>query len=199
MKLWYGKTSPFARKALIVALEAGLGQRLDLLEIDPATLEAQVGGDNPLGKIPCLITDDGQRLFDSRVVCEYLDVTFNGSRLHPAVGPERWAALRLQALADGIMDAAVTCRYESLRPDAERSPAWMSRQRGKITRALDHLEQAPPAGAVTIGDIALACALDYVAFRMADLDWRAGRPRLATWAEIIAERPALLATAPLCV
>ena len=199
MKLWYAKSSPFARKALVIALEAGLGQSLELLEITPATIEEQVCGDNPLGKIPCLITDAGEPLFDSRVICEYLDVTFNSGRLHPETGPERWSALRLQALADGIMDAAVICRYESLRPDGERSPGWLLRQRGKICRALDHLEATPPANAITIGEIALACALDYLDLRLSDLDWRAGRPRLAAWAEVISERPALLATAPVCI
>lgn len=199
MKLWYAKPSPFARKALVIILEAGLSSRVDLLEVEPATLEAKVCGDNPLGKIPCLITDDDERLFDSRVICEYLDVTFNDARLHPTPGPARWAALRLQALADGIMDAAVSYRYESLRPDSEASPAWMTRQRGKITRALDHLEATPPVHApITMGEIALACALDYVDLRIADLAWRSTRPHLARWAETIAERPALLATAPGC-
>jgi glutathione S-transferase len=172
---------------------------LDLLEVQPATLEAQVAGDNPLGKIPCLITDDGERLYDSPVICEYLDVTHNAGRLHPATGTERWAALRLQALADGIMDSAVALRYESLRPEHLQSAEWLERQRGKILRALDHLETALPADPLSIGDIALACALDYLDLRMPELGWRQGRPALARWAERLGERPSLMATVPVNV
>lgn len=196
MKLWYSKTSPFARKTLVVALELGLGQRLELQAVEPATLEQQVSGDNPLGKIPCLITDDGERLYDSPVICEYLDVGFGGGRLCPAAGAARWAALTLQALADGIMDAAVLCRYEALRPEGERSAGWAARQTGKILRALDGLEATPPDGPASIGQIALACALGYLDFRMPELAWRDSRPKLARWYDIIAERPALMATAP---
>lgn len=194
MLLWGSQTSPFARKVRVVVRELDLTGQVEERLVDAASLESLVSGDNPLGKIPCLVADDGRRIHDSPVICDYLDVSFGGSRLHPSTGPERWTVMTLQALADGIMDAAVLCRYESLRPEPERSADWVAKQQRKILRSLDTLAAAPPAAAMTIGGIALACALGYLDFRQAVGDWRPGRPALAAWFAAMAERPSLLVT-----
>ena len=156
--------------------------------------------DNPLGKIPCLVLDDGGALYDSRVICEYLDTLHQGARLFPAGGAERWEALRLQALADGIMDAALLTRYETfLRPEALRWTAWVDGQLDKVARALDRIEAvaAPAFGArVDIGTITVACALGYLDFRFGSLDWRGSRPVIAAWYEGFAARPSMQATTP---
>ena len=197
MTLRHSTTSPFARKVWVVALETGLDRRIDLLPSFPWVPDSPVAADNPLGKIPVLITPECGALFDSPVICEYLDSLHDGPRLFPAAGPERWAALRQQAVADGICDAAVLCRLESLRPEDRRSDDWMGRQRAAIARALDVLAAALPApGPVTIGHIALACALGYLDFRQPVADWRAGRPGLAAWYQAMLERPSLAATPP---
>ncbi len=197
MRLWYSKPSPFTRKVLVVAHEAGAAARIQLLPVDTVAGDDLLNAENPLGKIPCLVTDDGMmRLFDSRVICEYLDTVLNASRLHPAVSSARWLALRRQALADGVMDAAVLCRYESMRPETLRSAAWVDKQQDKIRRGLDTLEQEHSGGPVTIGDIATACALGYLDLRFPELNWRAGRPHVPHWFEAFARRPSMLATAP---
>lgn len=195
MKLRYSTTSPFARKVRVVALECGLANDVEPVLSNPWAPGSPVAADNPLGKIPVLITDDGECLYDSRVICEYLDALAGGV-LFPAAGPERWTALRRQALADGIADAAVLRRMESVRPEGERSDAWSARQQAAIARALDVLErevgdfgQAP-----TIGTIAIACALGYLDFRFAAEDWRRARPVLAAWYAVFAARPSLAAT-----
>ncbi len=194
MRLWYSKTSPFVRKVLVVAHEAGMADRIELVT-DSGDMEGLVSADNPLAKIPCLVTDDGMmRLFDSPVICEYLDTSFNASRLHPPVGAERWLALRRQALGDGIAEAALLCRYESLRPEPQRSPEWVAKQQAKILRGLDSLEHELHGGPVTIGDVTVACALSYLDLRFPELAWRDGRPQLANWYGVFAQRPSMLAT-----
>ncbi|HSA82310.1 MAG TPA: glutathione S-transferase family protein [Geminicoccaceae bacterium] len=167
--------------------------------MSPIAPDAEVRRDNPLGKVPCLVTGDGTVLYDSRVVCEYLDGLHDGPRMFPAAGPARWIALRRQAEADGILDAAVGTRYETfLRPAERRWPDWIAGQKAKIKNALDALEaEAPGFGAtVDIGTIAIACALGYLDFRYAADDWRAGRPRLVAWYDAFARRPSLAETAP---
>ena len=145
------------------------------------------------------MTDDGQALFDSRVICEYLDSRHGGAKLFPAAGPARWTALRRQAQADGILDAGILARYETLlRPEERRWPDWVAGQKAKMARALDALEQEAGSfgAAVDIGTIALGCALGWLDFRYAADDWRAGRPRLAGWFEGFAARPSMTATVP---
>jgi glutathione S-transferase len=144
------------------------------------------------------VTDDGQALFDSRVICEYLDSRHDRPKLFPA-GPARWPALRRQAQADGILDAGILARYETvLRPEERRWPDWIEGQKAKIARALDALEgEAEGFGdAVDIGTIAVGCALGWLDFRYAADDWRAGRPALAAWFERFAKRPSMAATVP---
>ena len=201
MKLHSNVASPFARKVRAVAIETGLAGRIEELDrrVTPVQPDPAIVRDNPLGKIPCLVTDEGVALYDSRVICEYLDGLHDGQRLFPPSGPARWTALRRQAQGDGIMDAGVLARYETfLRPEERRWPDWIQNQKEKFRRALDALEaEAEDFGeTVDIGTIAIGCALGYLDFRYASESWRSGRPKLAAWFERFAERPSMAATAP---
>ena len=201
MKLYHSPASPFVRKALVAAHETGLAERIEIVTValTPVASNAELDEENPLGKIPALILEDGTALFDSPVICEYLDTRHDGPRLFPAGGPERWTALRRQALADGLLDAAILCRYETfLRPAERQWTDWVDGQRAKFRRALDALEgEADNFGdAVDIGTIAAGCAADYLDFRSLDDGWRDTRPRLAGWLEGFVERPSMQATRP---
>ena len=179
MKLYFNPASPFVRKVRVTAHELGLGDRIELTSVTltPVSPHEGVRSDNPLGKIPALVTDDGVVLFDSPVICEYLDALAGGNRIFPSPGAARWTALRRQALADGVMDAAVLTRYEqTLRPQELRWTDWAEGQLLKIRTALDALEREDLAGVFDIGTIAIACALGYLDLRFASEDWRkAGR------------------------
>jgi glutathione S-transferase len=201
MKLHHNVASPFVRKVLVMAIETGLDDRLEPVTrmMTPVKPDADLALDNPLGKIPCLVTDDGAALFDSRVICEYLDSLHDGPKMFPSAGPARWTALRRQAQGDGIMDAGVLARYETfLRPEERRWPAWMEGQKQKFRRALDALEAESDGfgGTVDIGTITIGCALGYLDFRYRDENWRASRPRLAAWLARFSERPSMARTAP---
>ncbi len=201
MRLHTSPASPFGRKVAVVLHETGLWPRVERRDasLSPIAPDAAVCAANPLGKIPCLELDDGSALYDSRVICEYLDGLHPGPKLFPADGPSRFAALRLQALADGMLDTAVGLRYETfLRPEPLRWTDWIAAQKLKLTRALDRLEQECEGFAqrIDIGTLAIACALGYLDFRFADDRWRDGRPRLAAFEAKIAERPSLAATRP---
>jgi len=198
MKLRYSQTSPFVRKVLMVAHETGLAGRIEIVPTDVWEVDAPVTRENPLGKIPTLITDDGLALFDSPVICEYLDSLHGGRRLFPAEGPARWTALRQQALADGVCDAAVLRRVETLRPESLRSADWMERQRRVMERGVDLLEREADQleGEATIGTLSVACMLDYLDFRWKSDGWRQGRPRLAGWFERMRERESFRLTLP---
>ena len=197
MKLRYSPASPFVRKVLVQAIETGLDSRIESVPTatnDPAN---GLSRENPLGKVPSLTLDDGSHLFDSPVICEYLDSLHSGAKMFPPAGPTRWTALRRQALADGIMDASVMRRGESLRPANEQSPSGMAAQRGKVVAGLDALEaEVDQFGkGLDIGLIAIACALGYLDFRFASEEWRKGHPKLAGWYETFAQRPSMQATA----
>jgi glutathione S-transferase len=202
MKLRYSPASPYVRKCLVLAHEAGLAGRLELVPTVTADPASGLAHDNPLGKIPALATDDGQILFDSPVICEYLDsLKGSGGTFLPPAGPARWTALRRQALADGILDASLLRRYESLRPADEQSAGWHDKQKSVVARALDALEAeaerlGDPAGPADIGRIAIACALGYLDFRFAADAWREGRPKLARWYAGFAKRASMAATVP---
>jgi glutathione S-transferase len=199
MQLYFSPTSPYARKVRITAHELGLSQRIELISIalTPVSPHDALRSSNPLGKIPALITDEGTALYDSPVICEYLDARAGGHRIFPPLGPARWTALRRQALADGILDAAVLTRYEeALRPQELRWQEWVDGQLLKVRSGLDALEREPLDGVVDIGTLSIACALGYLDFRFASEGWRESRPRLAAWAAAINERPSLTATVP---
>ncbi|MCW2243976.1 glutathione S-transferase C-terminal domain-containing protein [Azospirillum canadense] len=198
MKLRWSPTSPYVRKVMMVAIECGLENAIEKQTTNAWAADTDLPTDNPLCKVPALVLEDGTTLFDSPVVAEYLDTLHDGPRLFPATGPARWAALRQQALADGICDAAILRRLESQRPDGEKSPNWMERQRRAVTRALDVLE-AEAAGlgdTPTIGTLALLVALGYLDFRFGHEDWRQGRPALTRWFESMSARDSYRRTEP---
>lgn len=199
MKLHYSPHSPYVRKVRVLAIETGLMDRIDLAEvtITPVGPDAGLCADNPVGKIPTLVRDDGGALYDSRVICEYLDGLHGGARMFPENGEAHWTALRRQALADGILDAAVGTRYETfLRPENLRWPDWVDGQMQKVRRSLDELEGEPLGDTVDIGTISVACALGYLDYRYPDEGWRDSRPRLAAWYEKFAARPSMSETRP---
>ena len=199
MRLRYSPTSPYVRKVLVTAIELGLAEGIERVPTDTLDPMSGLSDDNPLGKVPALILEDGEVLYDSPVVCEYLDSLHEGPKLFPPSGPERWRALRRQALGDGILDAAILRMLETLRrPEALRWKGWIDKQAGKVTRALDLLEtEAASLGdPLTIGHITIGCALGYLDFRFADDDWRAGHAELAAWYEDFAGRPSMQQTVP---
>jgi len=201
VKLFGSPLSPFVRKVRAAIHEMGLDSRIAFTAVTmtPVAPDAVLNRANPLGKIPALELDDGSSLYDSPVICEYLDGVHDRPRLLPPAGPARWQALRRQALADGIMDAGVLVRYEiAVRPEALRWDDWIAAQKGKIARALDSLEAEAGAlgGGFDIGRIAIACALGYLDFRFAADRWRDRRPALAAWFETAAKRPSISSTAP---
>lgn len=189
--------SPFGRKVKIAAAVLGLTDRLQVVMADTNDPSDSLRSQNPLGKIPVLVMDDGSVLYDSRVILEWLDWEAGGGRILPAEHDARFAALRLQALADGLMDAAILAVYEKrFRAEGERSAAWVAHQTGKIERALAHLEATAPAldAPLTVGPIALACALGYLDLRF-EGRWRAAHPRLVAFLDAFAARvPAFAAT-----
>lgn len=201
MKLHYSTTSPYVRKVVVSALETGFNDRIERVTraITPVNPDPELNADNPLGKVPTLVLDDGTILFDSRVICEYLDSLHDGTRLFPASGATRWDALRRQALADGILDAGVSTRYEiAVRPEQHRWGDWAAAQQGKILRACDRLEtEAGSFGDnVDIGVITIGCALGYLDFRYNDWGWRDGRSALAHWYDRFVQRESMQSTMP---
>jgi glutathione S-transferase len=191
------RPSPFGRKVLIAADLLGLSDRIAVEPADTSDPSDSLRQQNPLGKIPVLVLGDGTCLYDSRVILDYLDHIAGGSRLIPVETAPRYRALRLAALADGLLDAALLCVYETrFRAESERSATWLAHQQGKIDRALALLEAEPPAAgaAITVGEIGLACALGYLDLRFAGA-WRAAAPRLVAFLDDFAARvPAFAAT-----
>ena len=200
MKLYYSPMSPYVRKVRAVAITLGLADRIEQVPQDPREPTGAYRGKNPLARIPALETDDGEVLFDSPVICEFLAHQASDQAVYPPAGPERWRALKQQAIGDGMMDAAVPLRHETLRPEAQQSPEWLARLEGMIVSALDALEAEAAAGRLSdtsdIGTLSLACALGYLDFRFADMGWREGRPALGRWFDGFATRPALADTLP---
>lgn len=191
--------SPFGRKVKIAASLLGLKDRISVVMADTQDPEDDLRQQNPLGKIPVLLLEDGQAIYDSRVIVEYLDHLAGGGRVIPAAADARFAALTLQALADGITDAAILQVYEKrFRDPVQQSANWLSHQRGKMDRGLRALENGslPELDAApTIGVIALACALGYLDLRFDG--WRADYPRLAEWVDAFEQQvPAFTATRP---
>ncbi|MBS0420565.1 MAG: glutathione S-transferase family protein [Proteobacteria bacterium] len=197
MKLLYQTHSPYARKVLVAAYELGLQESLTVVhhETSPTRRNEGVFALNPLGKVPVLICDDGTVLFDSNVICEYLDGLHEGTPLIPSQPAPRYHALKMQALAQGIADAGIAARWESERRPAElRWPSMHDGQVEKVATACDYLErELGDAQHPHIGDIALVTALSWVEFRRV-YDFARGRPRLARWYAALCARPSMLAT-----
>jgi len=201
MQIFYSATSPFVRKVMVLAIELGIADQLEHLPsaVHPVDRDAGVVEKNPLGQVPTLLTDDGLALFDSSVICQYLDSLDGGGKFLPPSGNARWTALRDEALADGLMNAGLLVRYEStLRPEDKRNAGWTQGQTQKITASLAAIEKNADAiaGRFDIGVVAMACALGYVDFRFAELNWRETCPRTARWFETVNGRPSFQQTAP---
>jgi glutathione S-transferase len=200
LKLFHAPASPFVRKCLVAAAELGLREKIELVtaHAHPINRDKSIVAHNPLGKIPTLIADDGSVLYDSRVICEYLNAMGDGHLL-PREGSARFRVLAEQALADGVMDAAVLTRYETFaRPEALRWNEWIAGQLEKVTSGLDALEaRAQGFGdRVDLGTIAFGCALGYLDFRFDALGWRNGHPKTTAWFERFGARPSMIASRP---
>ena len=200
MKLRYSPTSPYVRMVMVTLHETGRAGAVELIPTnvwDPGT---DIAGDNPLGKVPALILDDGTTYIDSSMICEYLDSRHDGAKLYPAPGPERWSTLRRYWLAKGVIDATIDRVVEvGRRPEELRWPQWLERRKAATGRALDLLEREVPSlgDGVTIAHVGLGCALGYLDLRFPGDDWRTGRPNLARWYDDgFARRPAMVATVP---
>ncbi|SCA55480.1 Glutathione S-transferase [Candidatus Terasakiella magnetica] len=199
MKLSYSGTSPFVRKVMVSAIELGVIDRIELEETFVWSPETDIGLVNPLGKIPALTLNDGHVLYDSPVICEYLDELIPGVVLFPAPGKARWKALHFQALGDGITDAGVLRLLEGRREEGEKSQGWIDRQSNVMKRGLDALEKEAEVlagGPLTIGQITVGCCLSWVNFRFPDDQIFEGRPNLSAWYEKFSARASMIETAP---
>ncbi|SIQ42429.1 MULTISPECIES: glutathione S-transferase N-terminal domain-containing protein [Acidiphilium] len=196
MKLFYSATSPYVRKVMACAMARGIEAQLEKIPTNPHESPAALVAANPLSKVPCLVTPDGFALFDSPVICEYLDTIGEALPLFPASGAARWVALQHQAIGDGILDAAVSRRMESVKPQEAARDAYMLRQKQIVERSLATLDRDLPGKLLDIGTIALGCALGYLDFRFADEAWRNNAPRLAAWFDGIATDRVFTETAP---
>ncbi|SAL70099.1 glutathione S-transferase family protein [Caballeronia humi] len=201
MKLHWSPRSPFVRKVMVCAYEAGVADKFECVRspvaMDKPNLELL--HDNPLSKLPTLVLDDGFALFDSSVICEYLDSLHDGAHLFPAAGRERFIALQQQAFADGLLDVLLLWRQERNKPQSQQRPEWLAAFAVKSDASLDSLDKLAPQlrlEAIQIGDIAIACVLAYYDFRLPDLQWREGRPALTAWHACFAERDSMRRTEP---
>jgi glutathione S-transferase len=201
MKLYFTETSPFVRKVRVAALELGLADRIqtEFLRPNPTTADPVLSAVNPLSKIPALVLDDGEVLYDSPVICEYLDSLSPNKKLIPASGPARFRTLRQQAMIDGLLEAAVLVFYERTgRPPEKHFEPWLAGQTAKANQGLDALEREVSSFGAEV-DIAQICAgvtLEWLEFRKPIGDIRAGRPKLTAWYENFNKRPSMQATIP---
>ncbi|WP_162937536.1 glutathione S-transferase family protein [Indioceanicola profundi] len=193
--LFISRTSPYARKVLVVAHEKGMAHDLAIVEVDPWTSPAELLAANPLSRIPALALADGSALVESWVIADYLDHVGPGAKLLAQTGPVRLDALKLMGIAQGMIDAAYTAVLENRRPEAQRSADKLARHADVIRRAVAHLDQRftwntpDPVDPLGMGDIAVATALSYLDFRHADLGWRELGENLAAWYDVVRERP----------
>ena len=194
MKLAHSAASPYVRKVNACAIARGIDGKIERWKVgttDPALLEF-----NPLSKVPTLITDDGVMLYDSPVICEYLDSIGSAPKLFPAAGPARWKAICQQALGDGILDALILCRYETTRPEDRRWAGWTDGQMKKAHQGLATAEREDLSGPRTIGHVTLGCTLGYLDFRFPNDGWRQRHPGLAAWYREAEQLPSMQATKP---
>ncbi|MEM9030933.1 MAG: glutathione S-transferase family protein [Pseudomonadota bacterium] len=201
MRLLSSPSSPYVRKARLAAHIKGLINTIEIVPTDTRAAEnPALAAANPLSKIPALVLDDGTTIFDSAVICEYLDAQVAHPVLFPGEGAARWRALTLGALADGVLDAALLLVYEKrFRPEEKWHLDWMARQQAKVDQALRHLEQAPPewTNHPDYGHLTVACALGYLDLRQGGA-WRTDHPNLVGWLNRYADAvPAFAETAPM--
>ena len=199
MLLRSSPASPFGRKVRMAILLLGFDKDVKIETADTGNVNDSVRQQNPLGKIPVLIAEDGVAYYDSRVILDYLDQRAGGGKILPADPARRLLALRLQALGDGLLDASILTVYEARwRKPEHHEPKWLEHQAGKVSRALAALEAAPPKidALPDVGAITIACALGYRDFRFGG-DWRSAHPRLVAWLDEFAARvPAFATTKP---
>jgi len=197
VNLFHSPTSPFVRKVMACAIERDIDRQIELVPTNAHASPPDLLANNPLSKVPCLVTGDGFALFDSPVICEYLDSVGEALPMFPRPGSAlRWQALKLQALGDGMLDAAVGRRMEQAKPRDAGREAWLARQKAAIDRSLDLLETEVPHKTIDIGTITIACALGYLDFRFAAEPWRGAKPELAAWFEAFSDTPGILRTVP---
>lgn len=200
MRLYHSPTTPFGRKVVVQLIETGQTDAVEIVTVagTPTAPGSHPVDLNPLGKIPCLVTDDDEAIYDSRVITRYLDDRAGGKLYPPA--PRLWRTLTLEATADGMVDAAILMVYEArLRPEEKRFGDWVEAQWQKVARALDALEDrwiGHLSGPVDMGQVATGCALSYLDFRHGAREWRKGRPALAAWYEGFAARASMRTTEP---
>lgn len=200
MQLFHSAASPFVRIVNVLLHETGQTDRVELLneKVTPLDKLNAATAHNPLGKVPTLIRDDGPALYDSRVICRYLDALVEGG-FYPE-GSRQWETLTLEATAHGITEAALAMVYERrTRPENEQSPGWIEAQWVKASRALDAVEErwmSHLSGPIDMAHIAMGCALGYLDLRLGDRNWREGRPQLAAWFETFSQRDSMQATIP---
>lgn len=199
MQLHWSPRSPFVRKVTVCAHELGLSQRITLQRSVAAMLQpnAQIMRDNPLNKIPTLVLDDGSSLFDSAVICEYLDAMAGGNRLFPTASALRWQALRWQALGDGLLDILLLWRHERERevPVPALIEAFETKLRASLV-LLDGEAELLERAEFSIGQVTVACTLGYIDYRFGSEQWREKAPRLHAWHDIVRRRPSLMETEP---
>ena len=196
MKLLYSKSSPFSRKVRACAIALGIERQIELIEVDVYAAPPILIDVNPLGRIPTLITEDGFALFDSPVICEYLNGSTDVIPMIPQAGAQRWRCLRLEALGDGLMDAAFDRRLLELNGDLAADNPLLERRRSAIVRTLDQLEREKLSLHVDVGGLSIACALGYLDLRFPDEDWRQGRDGLTAWFAKMSAHDCLSRTAP---
>ncbi len=201
MKVFNSPSSPFVRKVLLTAHELGMADRIEKVAnaVNPINRDPVIVALNPTGQVPTLLTDAGEALYDSRVICEYLDALDGRGRIFPAAGAARWSALREQSMGDGLLDAALLARYESaMRPPELLWQDWLDSQMAKIESSLVAIDALAPGFGqrFDIGPLTIACALGYLDFRFAFLDWRARHPRAAAWFAQASQRPSMQANMP---
>lgn len=199
MLLHHSHTSPYVRKVTVLLHETGLIDDVQIETVDGWSEPASLTEANPLSMVPALVLDNGETLYDSPVICEYLDRCHVGRRMIPPTGELHWRVLREQALADGVLDCAILVFMElNKRPEDKRWDWWVDLKRRAIERALDRLEGeiAELQDRVDLGTIAIAVALGYLDLRGAVGDWRTGRPDLAAWFDQFRQRPSMIATQP---
>lgn len=200
MKLYFAPLSPFVRKVRVAAVELGMNDRIELIDVmsTPVAMNPELGKANPIGKLPSLINDEGELIFDSAVIVDYLDTMAGGGKLFPS-GAARWRTKSTEALADGMADAAILMRYEqALRPADKQWADWIAGQKLKVTQALTALEKLAPSltDKADAANIAIGCALGYLDIRFGDMGWRKTQPKLGAWYDSFAQRKSMQATKP---